>query len=114
MHTEVDVQNPTRVLVPGMYALATIVLDHVTNVLTVPLIALDRTEQGVTVLLVGHDNVLERRPVTLGIETADTAEVVSGLAEGDLVVTGSRSLLQPGATVQPKVVAPVSTTAGGL
>ena len=112
MHTEVDVQNPTRVLVPGMYALATIVLDHVTNVLTVPLMALDQTEQGVSVLLVGHDNVLERRTVTLGIETADTAEVVSGLAEGDLVVTGSRSLLQPGVAVQPKIVAPDSTAGG--
>jgi len=113
MHTEVDVQNPTRVLVPGMYASATIVLDHKTNALTVPKMALDQTEQGSTVLLVGHDNVLERRTVTLGIETNDAAEVVSGLAEGDLVVTGSRSLLQPGEAVVPKIVVPVSS-AGGL
>jgi RND family efflux transporter MFP subunit len=114
MHTEVDVTNPARLLVPGMYAEATIVLSHLDRVLTVPLTALDRTEQGASVLRVGSGNVLERRAVTLGIETTDTAEIVSGLAEGDLVVTGSRSLLQPGVAVAPKVVAPLTGPGGGL
>ena len=36
MHTEVDVPNPNRVLVPGLYAEATITLEKKNNALAVP------------------------------------------------------------------------------
>ena len=38
----------------------------------------------------------------LGIETANEVEVQSGLNEGDMVVIGGRSGLQPGQEVKPK------------
>jgi RND family efflux transporter MFP subunit len=112
MHAEVNVPNPTGTLVPGLYALASIVLDQIPNALTVPAQALDRTDAGVSVLRVGASGVLERRAIRLGLETVDAAEVTSGLSEGDLVVVGTRSQLRPGETVQPKVSAPAGTTAG--
>jgi RND family efflux transporter MFP subunit len=112
MHAEVDVPNPTGTLVPGLYALASIVLDHVPNALTVPTQALDRTDAGVSVLRVGPSGVLERRPIQIGLETVDAAEVTSGLGEGDLVVVGTRSQLRPGQTVQPKVAAPAPGSGG--
>ena len=37
MHTEVDVPNPGRLLIPGMYAEATLTLEAKDNVLSVPL-----------------------------------------------------------------------------
>jgi hypothetical protein len=40
----------------------------------------------------------------LGLETASRVEVRSGLNEGDMVVIGSRSGLQPGEEVKPKFV----------
>jgi multidrug efflux pump subunit AcrA (membrane-fusion protein) len=98
--------------VPGLYALASIVLDQIPNALTVPAQALDRTDAGVSVLRVGASGVLERRAIRLGLETVDAAEVTSGLSEGDLVVVGTRSQLRAGETVQPKVSAPAGTTAG--
>jgi RND family efflux transporter MFP subunit len=113
MHAEVDVPNPTGALVPGLYALASIVLDQIANALTVPTQALDRTDAGVSVLRVGPSGVLERRPLQIGLETVDAAEVTSGLGEGDLVVVGTRSQLRPGETVQPKV-APPAAGSGGL
>jgi multidrug efflux pump subunit AcrA (membrane-fusion protein) len=57
------------------------------------------------VLAVGRDNKLESRAVTLGLENADRVEVKTGLAEGDIVVVGSRAQLKPGTIVSPKIVA---------
>ena len=52
MHTEVDVPNPERVLLPGLYADATITLDRKKDVSTVPLQALDHARDKTTVLVV--------------------------------------------------------------
>ena len=49
-------------------------------------------------------NQIEVRPVTLGIQTATDAEVVSGLMEGETVVVSDRSGLKAGQEVQPKVI----------
>jgi len=112
MHAEVDVPNPTGTLVPGLYALASVVLDQIPNALTVPTQALDRTDAGVSVLRVGASGVLERRTIQIGLETVDAAQVTSGLSEGDLVVVGPRSQLRSGETVQPKVTAPAPGSGG--
>lgn len=104
MHTEVDVPNPKGELVPGMYATASLVLNDERNALAVPVQALTRAEDSVSVFLIDKQGKLEERPVQIGIEASDQVEILSGLNEGDLVVVGNRSQLQPGMTVQPKVV----------
>jgi RND family efflux transporter MFP subunit len=111
MDTEVDVANPTLVLVPGMYAEVNLTLAQRSSVLAVPVTAVDvdSSEPKVGgVMVVTHDNRIEPRKIQLGLETANRIEVRSGLNEGDMVVIGSRSGLQPGAEVRPKV-----TTIGG-
>jgi RND family efflux transporter MFP subunit len=105
MRVEVDVPNPTLALVPGMYADASLGLDQVKNAVVAPVQAVDRTETGSRVLVVGRDGAIEARTVTLGLEADDRVEVKTGLQEGDLVVVGSRAQLRPGAIVAPKVVA---------
>jgi RND family efflux transporter MFP subunit len=104
MHTEVEVLNPQRVLLPGLYADATITLERKGNTVAVPLQAVDRNGDSSTVYVVGPSNQLESRDVTLGIQTATDAEVLSGLKEGDLVVVSDRSSLKNGQAVQPKMV----------
>jgi RND family efflux transporter MFP subunit len=104
MHTEVDVQNPNRVLVPGLYAEATITLEAKNNALAVPLQAVDQTNGEATVDVVDANNKIEVRKLTLGIQTATHAEVDSGLQEGDLVIVSDRSGLRAAQTVQPKPV----------
>ena len=42
--------------------------------------------------------------MTLGIQTATDAEVLSGLKEGEMVVVSDRSGLKAGQEVQPKVI----------
>jgi RND family efflux transporter MFP subunit len=102
MDTEVDVQNPSLVLVPGMYAEVNLQLAEKANVLAVPVTAVD-AESG-SVMVVTSEHKIELRKVKLGMETADRVEVQSGLQDGELVVVGNRGGLQPGQTVQPKIV----------
>jgi len=104
MHTEVDVQNPQRVLLPGLYADATITLERKENTVTVPLQAVDHDADTTSVEVVNASNQVERRTVVLGIQTAADAEVLSGLNAGELVVVGDRSGLKAGQSVNPKVV----------
>jgi RND family efflux transporter MFP subunit len=104
MHTEVDVPNPNRLLVQGLYAEATITLETKKNVLYVPVQAIDHNGDRTTVFVVSSANKLETRPLVLGIETSTDAEVVSGLEEGDLVVVSDRSSLKEGEEVQPKMI----------
>src|SRR5712692_5157041 len=101
MDTEVDVPNPSLVLIPGMYAEVNLTLDRRQSVLAVPVTALD----GDQVTVVTPENRIEVRKVTLGLETAVKVEVRSGLKAGDLVVVGSRSGLESGQEVRPKITA---------
>jgi RND family efflux transporter MFP subunit len=106
MDTEVDVENPNFTLIPGMYAEVDFTTESRGNALTVPVSAVDLTEGNETsgkVLAISSDGVLETRNVSLGMETADSFEVRSGLRAGDLVVTGNRASLQPGQHVRPKL-----------
>lgn len=104
MHTEVDVPNPQRVLVPGLYAEAKVGLEHRDDVPVVPLQAIDHHGDKTTVLLVNRQGEIEERAITLGIQTSADAEVVSGLNEGEMVVVSDRSGLKPGQKVHPHVV----------
>jgi RND family efflux transporter MFP subunit len=104
MHTEVDVQNPNRVLVPGMYAEATLVLEEKDNAVALPLQAIERAGEATSVDVVTPENKIDRRTVKLGIETSTDAEVLGGLAEGEMVVLGDRSSLKPGQPVRPQEV----------
>jgi RND family efflux transporter MFP subunit len=104
MHTEVDVSNPERVLMPGLFAEADVSLEHREDIPVVPLQAINHENDKTTVFVVNRDGVVEDRPVVLGIQTATDAEVISGLAEGEQVVVGDRSGLRPGETVHPQVV----------
>ena len=103
MHTEVDVQNTGRVLLPGLYAEATLTLDTKINALAVPIQAVNQGDRN-TVYVVTPSNKIEVRPVTLGIQTATDAEVLSGLEEGESIVVSDRSGLKAGQDVQPKTI----------
>jgi len=105
MHTEVTVPNANYALVPGMYASVKIPLHTVTNVLTIPLQAVQSTGTGQgTVLLVNSTNHLERREVKLGLQSPTDAEVLSGLGENESVVFGEQSQFKEGQLVAPKLV----------
>jgi RND family efflux transporter MFP subunit len=104
MHTEVDVSNPGRALLPGLYAEATITLEKKDDAIAVPLQAVDQDNSKTTVDVVDSSGKIERRQIVLGIQTATDAEVLSGLQEGETVVVSDRSGLKAGQQVQPRLI----------
>ena len=108
MHTEVDVPNPSRVLLPGLYAEAKLTLEKKDDAIAVPLQALDQVtvqdKSRTTVDVVDSSNRIEVRDVVTGIQTPNAAEVVSGLQQGDRVVVSDRSGLKAGQPVEARMV----------
>ena len=103
MTTEVDVENPQGVIKAGMYASVKLPLRVANQALAVPLQALTIGDSP-TVMVLAKDGRLEERKVKVGIRTAEKAEIVSGLEEGDPVVVGNRAGLDAGEKVKPKFV----------
>jgi RND family efflux transporter MFP subunit len=104
MHTEVDVQNRDRMLMPGLYAEADVSLEHRQDIPAIPLQAISHEGEKTTVFVVTANDEIEDRPITLGIQTVTDAEVLTGLSEGEPVVVSDRSALKPGQKVHPQIV----------
>jgi RND family efflux transporter MFP subunit len=103
MITEVDVPNPTGTIMPGMYAEVSLQVAHRSGVLTVPLDGLERAGASARVFAVDEAGAVRIVPVQLGVEDAARAEIVSGLHESDVIITGKRSGLRAGDRVKPKL-----------
>jgi len=104
MLCEVDVPNPTLSLTPGMYADVSFRLRQKQASLVLPTVAVIQGDQP-AVFIVDPNNILERRPVVLGITSANQQSVTGGLQEGERVVVGDLGSLQPGQKVQPQLAA---------
>src|SRR5580658_4628979 len=112
MKTEVDVLNPTLVLIPGMYAEVNLTTEQRKNVLSVPVEAVDGSGDSAQVYTVQPSGTIKIVPVHLGVESAQRIEVKSvDLKEGDDVVVGSRSGFKNGDRVQPKVISMAADSA---
>ncbi len=105
MEAQIDIPNPEGVWYPGMSATVAIRVDSHSNVVTAPLTCISRGKSP-TIYVVQKDQTIAERPVVLGLESATQAEILSGLAEGELVLIGSRSQVRPGQKVLPRTVTP--------
>ncbi len=99
LQVEIDLNNKTGELLPGMYADVTLNLQRGGDGLVVPVQAVDRTQAAPFALIVDADGRVEKRTVQLGVETANRVEVLKGLAEGDQVITANLDSYQPGEQV---------------
>ncbi|EJF87715.1 efflux RND transporter periplasmic adaptor subunit [Bartonella rattimassiliensis] len=93
----IHVDNKDNFLRTYMTAQVHIILGRAQNVLLVPSDALrDETKEhkAWVSLLVGNNKVVAKQ-VTVGLNNKVMAEIVSGLQEGDVVITGSRDGVMP-------------------
>ncbi len=65
---------------------------------------------GKSVMVAGDDGTAHRKPVTLGIESSEDVQVLTGLGATDLVITGGAYGLDEGTKVK---VGPAGDSAGG-
>ena len=94
----VSLENVPATVRAGMTADVTITIDSATNVLTVPAAALRGTAGNYSVLVLGADGIPTAQPVQVGLVTNTLAEIKSGLAEGQQVVTGINTAQNGNAT----------------
>jgi multidrug efflux pump subunit AcrA (membrane-fusion protein) len=114
---EVDVPNPGRVLLPGMYAQVRITVDRVNAPLVIPSTALVSRANGPQVieLIPGANGraTVHLRSVQVARDYGATLEITSGLTDGALVATIGTQILTDGQTVRIAIpdTAAVKTTA---
>jgi hypothetical protein len=72
--------------------------------LAVPLQAVSHESGNASLFIVTPDSKIEIRPVTLGLETPNNIEILSGAAAGDRVVVSERSGLKAGELVHAQLV----------
>jgi HlyD family secretion protein len=94
--TTVRLDTPTRMLIPGSQVNVEIVLEQRQNVPTLAIEAIQRTTADPFVWLVDEADIVQRQPVTLGLEGLTTIEITDGVTVGDRV-----ALPPPEVTLQP-------------
>jgi RND family efflux transporter MFP subunit len=101
MTAEVDLKNPTRDLIPGMYAQVQLNLAEAPNAIAVPIAAVEGTGNASKAYVVDSAGLIHVRTVSTGIQNPQFVQVVSGIQPGESVILGNHSGLQDGEKVQP-------------
>jgi multidrug efflux system membrane fusion protein len=99
----VQVDNPNRQLLPGMYVLARVPREHHTDALSVPQQAVLRRGGQASVWILGEGEQVQRVPVELGELVGRRYRIVSGLSAGQRVVIEGLDRLAEGAPVKARL-----------
>lgn len=97
--TEVQVDNSSGQLLPGMYAQIRFAVPRSRPVVTIPANALIANAQGTRVAVVGGDNRVHFHQVEVGRDLGERIEVLSGLTGGEVVASNPPDTLGEGARV---------------
>lgn len=92
--------NADNKLWPGEYVNATLRLAMMQNALVVPNQAVQTGQDSSYVYIVGDDQTVEMRPVTVGIRVDQNLVIERGLEDDETVVTDGQLRLAPGSRVQ--------------
>jgi membrane fusion protein, multidrug efflux system len=95
------IANDELTLLPGQYLRVRLHISEQPDALMVPQTALGSSQFGKYVYVVGKDNLVEQRLVSLGPVEGDLIALSSGVSEGDQVISGNLQKIFPGAPVQP-------------
>jgi membrane fusion protein (multidrug efflux system) len=98
-----QIPNPQRALLPGQFVRVRVDAGVRPNGLRLPQRAVTLTPNGGTVMVVGAKNMVEVRPVKLGVLEADSWVIESGLTPGERVVVDGLQKVAPGSPVKPVV-----------
>jgi RND family efflux transporter MFP subunit len=102
----VQIPNPGERLKPGSTARVAIIAETIQNTLVVPVSSLLNGDEGRTkVMVVSSDSVAHERAVAVGVRQGDRVQILSGVQEGEQVVTSGGLGLEDKAKVaiqQPK------------
>ncbi len=105
VRVQATLANPGRILRPGMYVTAALVLPPQPQAIVLPLTAVQTSAQGESVIAIRGDDPrkggkAEIVPVRTGARIGENIVIESGLKPGDVVVTQGQLRVQPGAAVK--------------
>lgn len=104
--------NPDKLLLPGMYVQVEMPTGKIEGAFRVPQEAVSRDRRGLpTALVVGADDVVEARDLTVRQELGTDWIVTDGIAAGDRVIVAGLQNSAPGTKVTAKERAPADTGA---
>ncbi len=89
-------------LLPGLFARVRTPIEKLDEAILVPNLALGTSQEGRYLLVVGPDNVVQRRNVKTGDSEGTYRIIESGIEPGDWVVTEGVQRAIPGAKVDPQ------------
>jgi multidrug efflux system membrane fusion protein len=92
-------KNDDEKLWPGEFVNARLLVDTRKDVVVIPPLAVQRGPHGLFAWVVKSDNTVEPRPIETSATTGDRTIVVSGVNDGDRVVTDGQYKLQANAPV---------------
>ena len=92
--------NPDLRFVPGEFVDVELRLAELKNATTVPARAINTGQDGLYAFVIGADNKVEMRAVTLLHQDAEIAAIKSGISAGDRVVVDGQLQLLPGTPVK--------------
>jgi RND family efflux transporter MFP subunit len=101
------VPNPTALLIPGLFDVTRIPASGRYRALLVPDSALNADQNERYLLIVGPDDIVERRPVTRGALFGNLRAIDQGLKPGEKVIVSGLQMAFPGSRVRPQEV-PIS------
>jgi multidrug efflux system membrane fusion protein len=94
--------NKDHSLLPGLFARVRTPIGHLDKALLTRNDAIGTSQEGSYVLVVGPDNVVQRKIVKTGDKEGQLRIIESGLDQGDWVVTEGIQRAFPGAKVEPQ------------
>ena len=94
--------NPNALLRPGQFGRVRLAATIAENALLVPQKAVSELQSAKVVYLVGPENKVQIRSVTLGERVGQDYIVTEGLKAGDRIITEGIQKVRPGAVVEPK------------
>ena len=93
--------NPERMLMPGVFVRARLQQAVDEQAIAVPQQAVQRTNAGASVMVVGAEDKVEVRQVTTASAIGDKWVIASGLKSGDRVIVEGLQKIRPGMAVKP-------------
>lgn len=96
---EIDLDNNDLKILPGTFVTTKLLLEQRENVLTLPVAALIKTNEGTKCCMVTEGKI-QHRPIELGLRVGDEVEIRLGLDGSETLVMARAAALQAGQEVE--------------